>query len=115
MQIPTATPRRLVNHRDVSATRGANVAEVPNKPINKPCTKLNQPIPPDKPAATSPALKPTVPTARQVATPNRSDNRPIQMPPRPKPTITNVYGSEAAARSTPKAVDRKSTRLNSSH
>src|SRR3546814_12351553 len=82
MQIPTATPRRLVNHRDVSATRGANVAEVPNKPINKPFTKLKQPIQPDKPAATSPALKQAVPTATQVAPPNRSDNHHITLPPR---------------------------------
>jgi hypothetical protein len=41
MQIATAMPRRRVNHSDVSATSGTNVAELPRNPIRAPCANVN--------------------------------------------------------------------------
>jgi hypothetical protein len=41
MQIASAMPRRRVNHFEVSAIRGAKVAEVPSSPISTPWARLN--------------------------------------------------------------------------
>jgi hypothetical protein len=101
MQMPTAMPRRRVNHCEVSATSGAKVDAVPRNPISSPCARLNCHRLLALPAATKPAASPTLPSTTGSTTPKRSASRPISTPPRPKPIIVSVYGSEASARSTP--------------
>ena len=90
MQIATAMPRRRVNHSDVSATSGTNVAEVPRKPISAPCARVNCHRFAAEPAAMKPAPRPSVPIITATITPKRSDSRPIRMPPKPKPIIVSV-------------------------
>ncbi len=53
------------------------------------------------PAAMKPAPRPPAPISTGTITPKRSASLPIAMPPRPKPIISSVYGSEASARATP--------------
>ena len=101
MQIATAMPRRRVNHCEVSATSGAKVAEVPSSPISSPCAALNVHTLPAMPATMKPQPSPTAPISTGTITPKRSASRPIRMPPKPKPIIVSVYGSEASARATP--------------
>ena len=48
-----------------------------------------------------PAPRPSAPRPTGTSTPKRSARRPISTPPRPKPIIVSVYGSEASARATP--------------
>jgi hypothetical protein len=104
MQIASAMPRRRVNHSEVSATSGAKVAEVPNKPISTPCARLNCHSELAEPAATKPSPSPKAPTNTGAITPKRSARRPIRMPPNPKPTMVSVYGNEASARAAPNSV-----------
>ena len=90
MQIATAMPRRRVNQSEVSATSGANVAEVPSSPIKSPCARLNSHRLPEVPAAMKPAQSPSAPMITGTITPKRSDRRPMRMPPRPKPIMVKV-------------------------
>ena len=69
MQIATAMPRRRVNHSEMSATSGANVAEVPSNPISIPCARLNSHRLPALPAATKPAHSPRAPMMTGTITP----------------------------------------------
>jgi hypothetical protein len=97
----TAMPRRRTNHSEVSATSGAKVAELPSRPIRRPCQTAKLVTLPAEAAAAKPAPRPAAPTSTGTITPKRSARRPIRMPPRPKPSISSVYGSEASERATP--------------
>ena len=101
MQMATAIPRRRVNQCEISATSGAKVAALPSAPISKPCARLNCHKLPAEPAATNPIPSATLPISAGTITPKRSASRPIRIPPRPKPTMVSVYGSDASARVTP--------------
>ena len=90
MQMATAMPRRRVNHSEVSATSGANVAEVPRSPSSRPCARLNCHRLVAEPAAMKPAPRPSVPISIGTITPKRSASLPIRMPPSPKPSIVSV-------------------------
>ncbi|MCY1545140.1 hypothetical protein D9M68_810680 [compost metagenome] len=90
MQIASAMPRRRVNQREVSATSGANVAEVPSRPIRMPCARLNCHRFWAAPATMKPRPNPTAPPSTGTITPKRSDRRPMRMPPRPNPTMVSV-------------------------
>ena len=78
------------NQSEMSATSGANVAELPRKPMSRPCTSANS----SEPAASRPgrsrAPRPIAPTGAAAITPKRSARRPIRMPPKPKPSIVSV-------------------------
>ncbi len=90
MQIASAMPRRRVNHCEVSAANGANVAETPSRPISTPCTMPNCHRLVAELAPKKPAPSPSVPTTIGTMTPNRSARRPISTPPTPKPISVNV-------------------------
>jgi hypothetical protein len=103
MQMASAMPRRRVNQREVSATRGAKVAEVPSRPINSPCASVNCHRLVDALAAMKPRPRPTAPPSTGTITPYRSESLPMRMPPTPKPIMVSVYGKDAAPRSMPKS------------
>jgi hypothetical protein len=88
-----------LNQNETSATSGANVAELP-VPTSRPWMIAYVQMLPAAPAATIPIPSAIVPAITGTMTPNRSERRPIRMPPRPKPTIVSVYGNEAAPRAT---------------
>ena len=94
-------PRRRTNHNEVSATSGAKVAEQPSRPSSPPCTSAKTQTLGAIAAATKPPATPAAPSSNGHITPKRSASRPISTPPRPKPTIISVYGSDASARATP--------------
>ena len=94
-------PRRLFHQSDVSATSGANVAEVPSKPKNNPWASANPQILSLMPAHTNPIKIPADPISKETVTPQRSTMRPIYTPPTPNPIIMSVYGKEASDRLTP--------------
>ena len=100
MQIAIAMPRRRENHCEVSATSGAKVAEQPSSPISTPCARLNCHRLVADPATIKPTPRNTAPMDTGTSTPKRSDNLPIRTPPRPKPIIASVYGSDASPRAT---------------
>ena len=77
------------------------MAEVPRVPISRPCAAQNSHRFGASPALMKPAPSPTAPSTTGTITPKRSASRPISTPPRPKPTIVSVYGSDASARATP--------------
>ena len=64
-----AKPRRRVNHCDVSATSGTNVADEPRKPIRTPCAAMNVQRLGAEPAAMNPVPTPTVPISTGTITP----------------------------------------------
>ena len=97
----TASPRRLVNHREISATSGANAAEVPRNPTNSPCAALNNHRLPASPAATNPSPRLTALMSTGIITPKRSASRPIRTLPMAKPVIVSAYASDASERVTP--------------
>jgi hypothetical protein len=58
-QIATASPRRFTNQSVVSAISGANMAEQPRKPMNRPCASMKVQMLPALPAAANPNPMPT--------------------------------------------------------
>ena len=52
-------------------------------------------------AQRKPTVIPAAPSSKQVQTPQRSDIRPINNPPAPKPIQSSVEGNEASERETP--------------
>ena len=101
--IATAIPRRRENQCDVSASSGANVAELPN-PMSRPwASEYCHSVEADA-AAAYPSVRQRMPMTTGGKIPNRSDSRPSMMPPTPKPIIVKAYESDASARETPKSV-----------
>ena len=70
-------PRRFFHQRDVSATKGANVVELPINPNSKPCARANHQMLDDKLAATKPSPVPKPPSNKGTCTPARSAQRPM--------------------------------------
>ncbi|MNC86849.1 hypothetical protein D3C83_25350 [compost metagenome] len=79
-----------MNHRDVSATSGTNVAEHPSKPINTPCAIANCIRLPALPAIVKPIPSAAAPPSTGTITPNRSESLPIRIPPSANPSIVSV-------------------------
>ena len=101
MQMATAIPRWRLNHLEVSAASGANVAALPRNPINNPCAMLNCHNEPEALAAMKPPPSPSAPMSTGIITPKRSASRPMNTPPSPKPIMAAEYGSDASPRAMP--------------
>ena len=93
----TAVPRRRVNHNDVSAISGPNIAELPSKPISTPCASARVQMFDAIAANGNPSPRLTAPISSGTLMPKRSARRPMSRPPKPKPTRVNMYGSDASA------------------
>src|SRR5262249_11670380 len=97
----TAMPRWRVNQCEISAINGAKAAELPT-PIT-PYAMAYCHAATEKLELTYPNPSITEPIVTGTTIPNRSASRPISAPPNAKPLNTNVKGSDAVARSTPKS------------
>ena len=84
----------LTNHIEVSAISGTKVVLLPNRPMKMPCTIAYAVMLPTNPAPTKPMPRLTAPASSTGTMPKRSASLPIITQPRPKPTISSVYGSE---------------------
>ena len=87
-------PRRRVNHCEVSAIKGPNVADAPT-PM-KMCRSANEIRLGANPAAMYPTLSASSPHMTGAMMPSRSDSRPIATPPNAKPIMASVNGSDAS-------------------
>ena len=87
----------------MSAISGPKLAEPPI-PISSPCNRVNCQIEAAWLLNSKPRLSMTALTAAGTAMPKRSASQPIAGPPATNPSITAVYGNDAAALSSPNSV-----------
>src|ERR1044072_4717372 len=103
-----ATPRRVSDQCEVSATRGAKVAAA-LKPIRIWAAEKRISEEVSDPSA-KPSDRPIALRIAATTMPRRATMRPTITPPAKKPSVFMVYAKEMSERLVPKAVERKRTR-----